>query len=47
MVGVVGGAEAYVASQMATGGGAGGLVGAALAAGARRSEIEETRRPLD
>ena len=27
--------------------GAGGPAGAALAAGARRSEIEETRRPLD
>ena len=27
--------------------GAGGPVGAALAAGARRSEIEETRRPVD
>ena len=27
--------------------GAGGPAGAALAAGARRSEIEETRRPLE
>ena len=41
------GAEACVAAQPATEVGAGGPAGAALAAGARRPEIEETRRPLD
>ena len=46
-VGVVGGAEAYAVAQPATGGGTSSLTGAALTAGARRSEIEETRRPLD
>ena len=46
-VGVVGGAEACAAAQPATGGASRRSRGAALAAGARRSEIEETRRPLD